>query len=189
MSRPRRPRPWYGQWTLAHRILAVNLLTIVLLACGVLYLDAFRNQLSEERLRLIQREAELTAAALATSAPGARQEALKGAAKASDSRVRYYGPDGSLRLDSWKLTGPTYQLRDPSTQKWTKDTARAADRAFNALVGAAPLDDFVEPVPDRLEAWPEALKARSQASTVTKARNAPDLTPVFSAATRADCSR
>ena len=41
---------WFGQLPLTHRILAVNLLTIVLLACGVLYLDAFRNQLSEERL-------------------------------------------------------------------------------------------------------------------------------------------
>ena len=59
MSRQR--RPWFGQWTLAHRILAVNLLTIVLLAFGVLYLDAFRNQLSEERISLVRREADIAA--------------------------------------------------------------------------------------------------------------------------------
>ena len=47
---------WSRNWTLTHRILAVNLLTIVLLTFGVLYLDAFRNQLSEERLQLIRRE-------------------------------------------------------------------------------------------------------------------------------------
>ncbi len=46
----RKRTAWFGQLPLAHRILAVNLLTIVLLACGVLYLDAFRNQLSEERV-------------------------------------------------------------------------------------------------------------------------------------------
>ena len=40
---------WSGRWTLAHRILAVNILTLLLLAASVLYLDAFRNQLSEER--------------------------------------------------------------------------------------------------------------------------------------------
>ena len=70
MSKPR--RPWFGQWTLAHRILAVNLLTIVLLAFGVLYLDAFRNQLSDERLDLVRREADIAASVLAASLPFAR---------------------------------------------------------------------------------------------------------------------
>lgn len=176
------PRPWFGQWTLAHRILAVNLLTIVLLACGVLYLDAFRNQLSEERLRLIRRETELTAAALTTASASTRQRALQSVADASESRVRYYGADGALQLDSWRLSGPTYELRDPNQQKWTKDAARAADRAFNVLVGAEPLDDFAEPANDRMQAWPEAEKARAERRTVSEARNAPDLTPVFSAA-------
>jgi two-component system sensor histidine kinase ChvG len=50
------------------------------------------------------------------------------------------------------------------------------------LVGAKPLDDFLEPANDRLRAWPEALKAKATGETTTKARNAPDLTPVFSAA-------
>ena len=143
-------RPWYGQWTLTYRILAVNLLTMVLLACGVLYLDAFRNQLSEERLRLIRRETNLAAAALMSAPADQRRQVLKSLADASDSRVRLYGPDGSRVLDSWELTGPTYELHDPNRQKWTKDAARAADRAFNALVGAEPLDDFAEPARDRL---------------------------------------
>ena len=179
----KRRRPWFGQWTLAHRILAVNLLTIVLLAFGVLYLDAFRNQLSEERISLVRREAGIAAGILAAAPPASREAIVEQFARASDSRVRLYGPDGALRFDSWRLTGPTYELRDPNTQKWNKDAARFADRAFNALVGAKPLDDFVEPADDRLQAWPEALKAKAAGETVTKARNAPDLTPVFSAAT------
>jgi two-component system sensor histidine kinase ChvG len=56
------------------------------------------------------------------------------------------------------------------------------DRGFNALVGAKPLDDFVEPSTDRLRAWPEALHAKRTGKVVTEVRNAPDLTPVFSAA-------
>jgi two-component system sensor histidine kinase ChvG len=178
-------RHWFGHWTLAHRILAVNLLTIVLLACGVLYLDAFRNQLSEERLNLIRREANISANALAAAPPAARRRILESVARASDSRVRIYGANGSIVADSWQVTGPTYELRDPNTQKWTKDAARAVDRGFNVLVGAKPLDDFIEPVSDRVQAWPEALQAKASGETVTKARNAPDLTPVFSAATPA----
>ena len=61
---------WFGQLPLTRRIFAVNLLTIVLLACGVLYLDAFRNQLSEERLGLIHREADMSASVLAATPPG-----------------------------------------------------------------------------------------------------------------------
>lgn len=167
---------------LAHRILAVNLLTIVLLACGVLYLDAFRNQLSEERTNLVRREAQMSAGVLAKTPAQSRPAMLETLARTSDSRVRVYGADGSRLLDSWDLTGPTYRLRNPAEQRWQKDAARAVDRGFNALVGAKPLDDFAEPTKDTLAAWSEGLEARSSDKTKTKVRNAPDLTPVFSAA-------
>ncbi len=180
MSKP--PTRWIGQRTLAYRILAVNLLTILLLGFKVLYLDAFRNQLAEERLELISREASMSARALAAAAPPARPPVLQALASASDSRVRVYGPDGSLRMDSWRFTGPSYSLRDPAGQRWTKDLARAADRAFNALVGAKPVEDFSEPSRDHLAAWPEARRAKATRSVVTEVRNAPDLTPVWSAA-------
>ena len=177
----RRPN-WFGQLPLTRRILAVNLLTIVLLAFGVLYLDAFRNQLSEERLTLIHREAEMTASVLATTPAAVRDSVLLSLARSTGSRIRVYGSDGSLRFDSWKATGPTYTLRDPTTQKWNKDAARALDRGFNALVGAKPLDDFIEPAEDKLQSWSEGTYARQTGQAVTKVRNAPDLTPVFSAA-------
>jgi two-component system sensor histidine kinase ChvG len=173
---------WFGQLPLTRRILAVNLLTIVLLACGVVYLDAFRNQLSEERLGLIHREAQMTASVYAATPADARNSVLVSLAKSTGSRIRIYGPDGALQADSWKVTGPTYTLRDPTTQKWNKDAARALDRGFNALVGASPLDDFLEPSHDRLSAWPEAVHAKESGQAVTDVRNAPDLTPVFSAA-------
>ena len=173
---------WSRNWTLTHRILAVNLLTIVLLAFGVLYLDAFRNQLSEERLNLIRRETMMTANTLATVPQPARHETILALARASDSRIRLYGTDGDLIADSWRGIGPSYSLRDPDQQRWTKDLARAADRGFNFLVGANPLNDFVEPPIDRVSSWPEALQAQADKAVTTEVRNAPDLTPVFSAA-------
>jgi two-component system sensor histidine kinase ChvG len=177
----RRPN-WFGQLPLTRRILAVNLLTIVLLAFGVLYLDAFRNQLSEERLTLIHREAEMTASVLTIPPGAARYSVVLSLAKSRGRRIRFSVSDGSLRFDSWKATGPTYTLRDPTTQKWNKDAARALDRGFNALVGAKPLDDFIEPAEDKLQSWSEGTYARQTGQAVTKVRNAPDLTPVFSAA-------
>jgi len=175
---------WSGRWTLAHRILAVNILTLALLALTVVYLDAFRNRLSKERVRQTKSEAVVTAAALEQIPPAARPPALAAIGKSTESRIRLYGLDGRLVADSWRLTGPTYQLLDPESQRWTKDAARALDRGFNALVGARPLDDFAEPAVDRLQSWPEAQQAAAKDSPTTKVRNAPDLTPVFSAAAR-----
>ena len=173
---------WSGRWTLTYRILAVNILTLVLLAAGLFYLDAFRNRLSKERLRQTRYEASVTATALATVPAQAREATLARIGRATGSRLRLYGPDGRLVADSWRIGGPTYELRDPATQKWNKDAARAVDRGFNALVGAQTLDDFVEPRQDRLDSWQEAVEARETGQATTRARNAPDLTPVFSAA-------
>jgi len=177
---------WSGRWNLTYRILAVNILTLALLALSILYLDAFRNQLSKERFRHIEQQAAVAAATLNAVPERDRADALGAIARATGSRMRLYGSDGRLQEDSWRLTGPTYELRDPSTQRWTKDVARALDRGFNALVGAKALDDFTEPATDRVAAWPEAQQARRTGDAVTEVRNAPDLTPVYSAAAAAD---
>ena len=174
---------WSGRWTLAHRILAMNVLTLALVALSTLYLDVFRNKLSSERSRQTRIEATATAEALTHVERRQWPAFLADLSRATGSRIRLYGPNGQRIGDSWQLTGPTYELVDPSTQRWTKDAARALDRGFNAIVGAKPLDDFVEPVADRRDAWPEAVRARETGKTVSLVRSAPDLTPVLSAAT------
>ena len=173
---------WSGRWNLTYRILAVNILTFALLAAGVIYLDAFRNRLSKERARQVRIEAAVTAIALTAVPDAAQQSTLARISESTGRRIRLYGQDGSLVADSWRLTGPTYELRDPATQRWNKNAARAVDRGFNALVGAETLEDFAEPKVDRLSAWPEAVEAREGGEPVTKVRNAPELTPVYSAA-------
>jgi two-component system sensor histidine kinase ChvG len=107
---------------------------------------------------------------------------LATASKVTGDRFRLYRADGPLVIDSWRETGPTWQLRDPDSQKWTEEVARALDRGFNFIVGARSLDDYVEPPVDRLQAWPEAVKAQRSGKPNTEVRNAPDLTPVISSA-------
>ncbi|MEO7564575.1 MAG: HAMP domain-containing sensor histidine kinase [Sphingomicrobium sp.] len=173
---------WSGRWSLAHRILAVNILTILLVALSTLYLDVFRNRLSKERVRQTRIEATTAAQAMAY-VPKAQWPGLLAAVSGSTKgRFRLYGPDGRLLIDSWAVTGPTYSLRDPATQTWNKNAARALDRGFNAVVGAPDLPDFAEPATDRVQAWPEALEARRAGTSQTVVRSAPDLTPVISAA-------
>src|SRR3954466_5852701 len=127
---------WSGRWTLAHRILALNLITVLLVALSTLYLDVFRNRLSKERVRQTRIEATATAQAIHAAGREDREAILATISKSTGTRLRLYGPDGGLLADSWHLTGPTYALKDPNTQKWTKDVARSLDRGFNTLVGA-----------------------------------------------------
>jgi len=173
---------WSARFSLRHRILALNLLTVLLVALSTIYLDAFRNSLSEERVRQTRLEAATTASALNAGKNASGDAILTAVSRATHSRLRLYGSDGRLLADSWAATGPTYRLEDPAKQAWTFHVARALDRGFNFLVGARPLDPFVEPGQDRLSAWPEAMTARETGHPVTMIRNAPDLTPVISAA-------
>ena len=151
-----------------------------------LYLDAYpqpaRARSGSARSRL---EASMAADALASgSAPsGARRCSARSRAADRQPACGSTAPTARCMLDSWQLTGPTYQLRDPATQKWTKDVARALDRGFNALVGAQAARRF-----RRAGGRPAAGLARSgrgaerTGEPTTEVRNAPDLTPVISAA-------
>lgn len=179
-------RPWTARRTLTWRILAVNIFAVLILALGVIYLDAFRNKLSEERTNRFEREAVIAAIAARSVPQERRAEALAEMGRATQSRIRLYGSDRRLVSDSWALTGPTYRLRDPATESWMKDAARALDRGFNALVGAEYAPDFIEPANDTIAAWPEAQQAQRQKQVTSMLRTAPDLTPVLSAAAPVD---
>ena len=133
-------------------------ITVLLVALSTLYLDVFRNRLSKERTRQTRIEATATAQAIHAAGPEDREAILDDRLQGHRKRMRIFGGDGRLIADSWHVTGPTYELRDPNTQKWTKDFARALDRGFNVLVGAPTLDEFVEPKVDALPMWPEAAR-------------------------------
>src|SRR5205823_1897868 len=129
------------------------------------------NRLSKERTQQTRIEAAMAAAALMHVPQQDWPSLLATLSKTTSDRLRLYGPDGRLLIDSWSLTGPTFQLIDPNTQKWTKDVARALDRGFNALVGAPTLDEYVEPPVDRLQAWPEAVRAAARKRSAVAVRN------------------
>ena len=173
---------WSGRWTLSHRILAVNVLTLVLVLLAIVYLDSYRNRLEKERVHKVEAEATMAATALPDVVPALREKLLADLGNRNRTRIRVYDPSGQLQYDSWRQTGPTYRLRDPTTQKWTKDVARALDRGFNALVGEENDEDFVEPQVDRADAWSEVAASRKSGNTESEIRQAPELTPVFSAA-------
>ena len=173
---------FWKYWTLVHRILAVNILPILILALGIVWLDAYRNQLRDERVDRLAKDAMAAAEAAMQVDTDERPALLAALGRAEGARLRVYAPDGTRVVDSWEAGPVTYRLQDPSSEPWTQKAARAIDGGFNFLVGAPDIEDFAEPALDRAGAWPEITRVRTTNRVWTRVREAPDLTPVFSAA-------
>ncbi len=171
---------WSRRLSLTSRILFVNILPLVLLGGGVIYLDTYRKQLLDERFKLALVEAQITAEALA-GATQQRQEALLiQIGKEQRLRIRVYDAEGKLESDSWALAPPTFVIG--GTPEAQRDFALTLDRWFDRVVGAPPIPDYVEPESDRAEAWPELARAREESLTQIVLRDARDGSHVITAA-------
>jgi two-component system sensor histidine kinase ChvG len=173
---------WSARWSLTSRILAVNIFALAVLAGGFFYLDSYRKQQIETRIEQASTEITLIADALA-AVPADRRPSLATRFGATTGlRLRVYNVEGGLALDSWEDGRTTYELRDPESESWRRQAARALDRIIDRVVGADRPEDFAEPEVDRLEAWPVALAARRDGAFRTDLQTAPDRTPMILAA-------
>ena len=173
---------WSGRLSLKARILAVNIFALAILAGSLFYLDSFRSRLTAARVTQAQSEATLIADALSAAAPGTRQQLLRKLGQHSGTRLRVYREDGVKIMDSWNGARPTYELRDPDQEPWTKDIARLLDNGLDAIVGARRPPRLVPPAVDRLRSWPEAESALRTSNASTMVRRAPDGSAYVSAA-------
>lgn len=107
----RRQRRWRaGLSPLMRRILAVNLIALLILAGGILYLTEFRSSLIEQRLERLVVEARTIAGAIGESATGGpeasgieieeAQRIIARLAGPTRTRARLFGRSGSLAVDS-----------------------------------------------------------------------------------------
>jgi len=173
---------WPRNFSLTTRILAVNLIAIGLLAGSFFYLDSYRKQLLQERFKLAQAEAQITADAMAVMSPDQRRRLAVRVGTVRHMRVRLYDAKGNLELDSFALAPPSFRLTDPATEPWLQTGARWLDRAVDFIVGAREVPLYTEPAMPGAQGWPEIMASRRNASSQVYFRYAPDRTPVISAA-------
>jgi two-component system sensor histidine kinase ChvG len=173
---------WSGRIALRHRILAVNIFAIVILAGSLFYLDGFRSRLADARVAQMSSEATMIARMLADVPRERRHSLLVRLGQDSRTRLRIYGTDGAKQTDSWDRAPPTYELRDPATEPVRRDLARWLDNALDAIVGASSPPPFAPPVVDRAQSWPEAAAALASSHTVPIRRRAAEGTLYISAA-------
>ena len=110
----------------------------------------------------------------------ARLSGLRDALEAADGHL----PAADLAPARGVLAkaGARTALGDATVVALAGATGSGKSTLFNALVGEESRDDFVEPATDRADNWPEVRAARESSAIVTDIRQAPELTPVFSAA-------
>jgi two-component system sensor histidine kinase ChvG len=167
---------------LLHRILAINILALAILAGSLFYLDGFRRRLTDQGVANARTEVRMAADALALAEPGERQALLARLGAHSRTRLRVFGADGGVILDSWTGAQPTYDVRDPAREGWRKDFALRLDRAIEAMVGSRRPPPLAYPEGARADSWPEAGQALAGQRTQTMLREAPEGTPFLSAA-------
>jgi two-component system sensor histidine kinase ChvG len=168
--------------SLTTRILAVNLIPLMLLAGSLFFLDSYRRQLLSERYKLARIEAQITAEALAGASRQRQDAVMVQIGKEQHMRVRMYDAQGKLWADSFALAPPSFEFGDPVTEPWSQDFARGMDRVVDFVVGAPSPPVYREPAEQNGNAWPEVVRAHEQHRTQVELRRAPDGSPVITAA-------
>jgi len=175
-------RFWARRASLTTRILAVNVIALMLLAGSLFYLDNYRKQLLAERFRLARAEAQITADALETTPRRQRPALLARVGAEQGLRLRLYNAKGELLADSFELSGPTFHLVDPKKEPWYQHAARVLDRGMDFVLGAQPIPEYRDNGKPTAENWPEIEETRLSGAITIRQRVAPDRTPMISAA-------
>ncbi|GAA0763070.1 two-component system sensor histidine kinase ChvG [Erythromicrobium ramosum] len=171
-----------GRFALTGRILAVNILPLLIMGGGLLYLDSYRTQLINERFKLARIEAQITAEALAGTTRERQEALLVQIGKEQRMRLRMFDAKGALTADSFVLAEPSFRFNDISDDDWEQRFSRWLDRTVDTIVSAEAVQDYVEPEAQEADAWPELARARELGLSQVRLYDWRDGTPVITAA-------
>ncbi len=97
---------WSGRWMLLHRILAVNVFALAILAGSIFYLDSFRGRLTTGAVANAETQVGIMANSLSLAEPGEETALLRRLGTRSKTRLRVFRADGTVRMDSWDGAPP-----------------------------------------------------------------------------------
>lgn len=172
-----------GFGSLRARIFAVNLVAVIVLAIMLLYLDTVRSRLLDERTASLANEAAAVARLMAELPDDARAGAICRLGLARGTRVRLFAEAGPRLADNWQNPqNPRFVVEDPAAYGWRRASAKAIDRALDAVLGFRTLSAYAEPAVDTASTWPELARSRTTAQPVTDLRRASDGSLIVTAA-------
>jgi two-component system, OmpR family, sensor histidine kinase ChvG len=149
---PERRLRWPTVSPLTRRIIAVNVLPLLLLAIGFLYLGKFESSLIGQQIESLRTQGEIFAAALGEGAvldsadegeillPDLARQMMRRLVEPTRTRARLFDVDGKLIADSRLLRGPGIPVQvaelPPAEHKGL--LSRAADAVYDWIVGLLP---------------------------------------------------
>ncbi len=163
--------------SITSRILAINLMALLLLVGGLLYLDEFRDELIDAKVQALTTEGEIIAGAIGESAidagpveraldPATVRQLVRRLIEPTEERARVFAPDGSLIADSRSLleAGREVQFEFlPPAQELSlvEKTYEAAANTWRNITGGPRLAPYVEQVEQRATDYDEVAGALS----------------------------
>ncbi len=147
---------------ITRRILAVNILALLILAAGMLYLADYRRGLISAELAALRTQTELFAAALGEGTamadaagveafvPTVTTRMVRRLVEASGTRARLFSDDGTLLADSRLLVGPggTVQIEElpppPTSEQRLNQVLEAVVRMFDRRPETGGLEIYME---------------------------------------------
>lgn len=184
----RRRSTWRSPLT--RRILALNILTLMIPVLGLLHLEQYRSSLIEAEIQALRTQARAFSTTVANSAvvvTTSGEERLLGEASRHALRVlltenqqvraRLFVPDETLIADSFALIGPGGQvnveeLPPPDGEAWSPRTwAKTFNRALDSLSGKPDYPLYQEDAVQEAGDYPEVLGALSGASVARVRRD------------------
>lgn len=172
------PRRLLAHSPLTRRILAVNLLAVMILGAGLLYLGEYRRDLIESEINALQTHGEIFAVALAESTLGVSEDQMspdmasqivRRLAATADTRARLFNIDGELVADSRLFLEPggsveTEELPPPVAPdddigQAMQDSETWARRIVDWLPGVEPYPLYRENLSQRGQDYEEVIGA------------------------------
>ncbi len=182
LRRPGAPR-FSGWSSLVTRILIVNLVALLALAGALFYIEGFRARLLETREQELLRQGEIIGQFLENQGLQSGAAAILDISSPRGTRIRLYDSSGRRIADNWSNLATTrFELQDPTTAGFRRESAVLIDRIIDFLTGQAELAPLEEPPTDSRAAWPEAETAAGTGKSVTRARQTDDRLVVLQAA-------
>jgi two-component system sensor histidine kinase ChvG len=164
------------RFSLARRLLLVNLLAVVFLGGGMLYLDRYERGLIDTELQALETQGRLFGAALAEGAVlqdigeepvlarSLAQGMVRRLTEAARIRARLFMPDDSLVADSRALSGPGGPIEVeplPPPGRETNVLERLVGWVSSMLPQRTNYPPYIERNPETAFDYPEVLEALS----------------------------
>jgi two-component system sensor histidine kinase ChvG len=166
---------WSGRVALRHRILAVNIFALAMLAGSLFYLDSFRSRLTQARSSRCERGDDDRPHALPPCRATGAAPCSRASGRDSRMRVRLYDGEGRKIGGQLERRGADLRPQGSGRRRLEPGPRPVLDNVFDAIVGAPPAAAGRRALPrqDRA-AWPEAEAVLARGATATRLRRAPE---------------